>query len=288
MRCAVPPSGPLSQTALGPPPAAQLGPPAHTLSTVQPTIDLAGIHLKTFGLMFALAFLACGGLVGRRLQERGRPVDWSYEMIFAALAGGLVGARLYFIVQNYDAVKSDLLGNLFSGSGLVWYGGVLGGALAVVAWAAWRGMLGLELLDLAAPGLALGYALGRIGCQLSGDGDYGIQSSLPWAMGYPHGTVPTPPGVHVQPTPIYETLAMGLVAWWLWRNRDQLAPGLLFAAYLVLSGVERLLVEFVRRNHEVLAGLTTPQLESIVIAVIGGVWLTRAARRGRLRPAPYA
>jgi phosphatidylglycerol:prolipoprotein diacylglycerol transferase len=253
---------------------------------MQPDLDIAGLSLKTFGLMFALAFLAAGAVVGRRLQERGKPVDWSYELLFAALAGGLIGSRLYFIIQNYDSVKNDLLGNLFSGSGLVWYGGVIGGALAVIAWAAWRRMLNLELLDICAPGLAIGYAIGRIGCQVSGDGDYGISSSVPWAMGYPHGTVPTPPGVHVHPTPIYETLAMGLVAWWLWRNRDQLAPGLLFAAYLVLSGVERLLVEFIRRNHEVFAGLTTPQLESIAIAVVGAVWLARAARSGRLRISP--
>src|SRR5439155_26460930 len=167
---------------------------------------------------------------------------------FAALAGGLVGWRVYYIAQNYDRVKHDLLGNLFGGSGLVWYGGVIGGTLAVLAWARWRGMLGLALLDLCAPGLALGYAIGRVGCQVSGDGDYGIRSDLPWAMAYPHGEVPTT--VHVHPTPIYETLAMGLVAWALWRARDAVRPGVLFAFYLVLSGLERFLVEFIRRNDD--------------------------------------
>jgi phosphatidylglycerol:prolipoprotein diacylglycerol transferase len=143
-------------------------------------------------------------------------------------------------------------------------------------------MLNLELLDICAPALTVGYALGRIGCQLSGDGDYGIRSHLPWAMGYPHGTLPTPPGVTVQPTPIYETVAMGLIAWWLWRNRNRFAAGLLFAAYFVLSGLERLLIEFIRRNHEVFAGLTAAQLESIALIVIGSVWLAAAARRGTL------
>ena len=150
-------------------------------------------------------------------------------------------------------------------------------------WARWRGFLGLGLLDFAAPLLALGYAIGRIGCQVSGDGDYGIRSSLPWAMGYPHGTVPTPPGVSVHPTPIYETLAMGLVALWLWRARDRYRPGILFAFYLVLAGLERLLVEFVRRNDEVLLGLTAAQLESAGLLVAGAVWLAVAARRGGLR-----
>jgi phosphatidylglycerol:prolipoprotein diacylglycerol transferase len=245
---------------------------------VQPTIHILGISIHTFGIAFACGFLAAGAVLARRLRELGKPADWAYEAIFAALLGGLVGSRGYYIVQNYDQVKHDLLGSLFSGSGLVWYGGVIGGALAVVAWARWRGMLNLTLLDVTAVPLALGYAIGRIGCQVSGDGDYGIRSDLPWAMGYPHGTVPTAPGVTVQPTPIYETLAMGLVAWALWRWRDSVRPGALFAAYLVLSGVERLLVEFIRRNHEVWVGLTAPQLESIGLAVVGAGALVFFAR----------
>src|SRR5207245_241859 len=166
-------------------------------------------------------------------------------MIFASLLGGVIGARVYYLVQNYDRVKHDLLGSAFSGSGLVWYGGAIGGAIAVIAWMWWRRALDLRMLDMTGIALALGYGIGRIGCQLSGDGDYGIRSSLPWAMGYPHGTVPTAPGVKVQPTPIYETLAMGLIAYALWRLRDRVRPGVVFALYLLLSGLERFLVEFI-------------------------------------------
>ncbi len=244
---------------------------------------MLGLSLKSFGIVFAAGFLAAGAILVRRLRELGKPVDWAYEMAFSALLGGLVGARIYYVVENYSQVKHDLLGSLFSGTGLVWYGGVIGGAIAVLAWAAWRGMLGLRLLDLASVPLAMGYAIGRIGCQVSGDGDYGKVSTLLWAMGYPHGTVPTPPGVRVQPTPIYETVSIGLVAWWLWRMRDQFQPGALFAFYLLLSGLERLLVEFVRRNHHVVIGLTAPQLESIVLMVAGAVWLIVLERRGGIR-----
>jgi phosphatidylglycerol---prolipoprotein diacylglyceryl transferase len=251
---------------------------------VRPEIHVLGISLKTFGIVFACGFLAAGAILVRRLREIGKPVDYAYEMAFAALVGGLVGSRVYFIIQNYSQVKHDLIGSLFSGSGLVWYGGVIGGAIAVIAWAAWRGMLNLGLLDLASVPLAMGYAIGRIGCQVSGDGDYGKVSTLPWAMGYPHGTVPTPPGVKVQPTPIYETLAMGLVAWWLWRMRDRFRPGALFAFYLLFAGLERLLVEFVRRNHEVATGLTAPQFESIGLMVAGAVWLILLNRSGGLQP----
>jgi phosphatidylglycerol:prolipoprotein diacylglycerol transferase len=250
---------------------------------MQPEIHVLGISLKSFGIVFACGFIVAGAILARRLKELGKPVDWSYEMAFAALVGGLVGSRLYYVVQNYSQVKHDLLGSLFSGSGLVWYGGVIGGTIAVCAWGWWRGLFGVGLLDLAAVPLAMGYAIGRIGCQVSGDGDYGKVSHLPWAMGYPRGTVPTPPGVKVQPTPIYETVAMGFVAWWLWRMRDRFRPGALFAFYLLLSGIERLLVEFVRRNHRIVIGLTAPQLESIALMVIGAVWLVLLARGGGIR-----
>src|ERR671921_28894 len=130
----------------------------------------------------------------------------------------------------------------------------------------------LALVDSAVPVAAAVYAILRIGCQLAGDGDYGRPSDLPWAMGYPDGTVPTDPGVEVHPTPIYETLAMGLAAWLLWRYRDRLRPGLVFAWYLVASGLERFLVEFVRRNDETALGLTTPQLESLALLLAGGAW----------------
>lgn len=250
---------------------------------MKPEIHLLGISIKTFGVMFALGFLACGLLLARRLRELGKPVDWAYEIVFAALVGGVVGARGYFLVENYGAVKHDLIGSIFSGSGLVWYGGAIGGAIGVIAWMRWRRMLALEMFDLCVTGLALGYAIGRIGCQVSGDGDYGIRSSLPWAMGYPHGTVPTPPGVTVQPTPIYETLAMGLLAYLLWRLRDRVRPGVIVALYLTLSGLERFLVEFIRRNNEVLAGLTAPQLESLALCAAGLIWLAVLVRGRGLR-----
>jgi phosphatidylglycerol---prolipoprotein diacylglyceryl transferase len=247
---------------------------------MKPEIHLIGISIKTFGVMFALGFLACGAVVARRLRELGKPVDWSYEIVFAALVGGVVGARAYYVIQNYSQVKHDLLGSIFSGSGLVWYGGAIGGAIGVIAWMRWRETLELRMFDACATALALGYAIGRIGCQVSGDGDYGIRSNLPWAMGYPHGTVPTPPGVRVQPTPIYETVTMCLLAYGLWQLRDRVRPGVVFALYLILSGLERFLVEFVRRNKDVLIGLTAPQLESVTVFVIGSVWLAMMVRRG--------
>lgn len=251
---------------------------------MQPEIEIGPVTLQTFGLCFALAFIAAGWLLWRRLGELGKPEDWSYEMGFSALLGGLVGSRLDFVLQNYDEVSDDLLGNIFSGSGLVWFGGLVGGAIGVFVWAWYRGFLGAALLDLCAPALALGYAVGRIGCQVSGDGDYGTPWDGPWAMSYPEGTVPTDAEVH--PTPIYETLSMAAVAYVLWRLRDRLTGGLLFALYLVLAGVERLLVEFIRRNDEIALGLTQAQLISIAMVVAGAVWLGIGMRRGAPPEAP--
>ncbi len=244
---------------------------------MQPEIDVLGLPVKTFGLMFALGFVAAGAVLTRRLRELGKPVDWAYEIVFAGLLGGLVGSRLYFLAQHTGQFKDDPLGSLFGGTGLVWYGGAIGGAIGVLLWARRRDMLGVGLLDLCSVPLALGYAIGRIGCQLAGDGDYGKASDLPWAMAYPDGTVPTTTEVH--PTPVYETLAMGLVAWGLWRMRDRVRPGVVFAAYLVASGLERFLVEFLRRNDVVAAGLTMPQLESVVLMAAGGAWLLRERQR---------
>lgn len=253
-----------------------------------PRIEIGPVTLQTFGLMFAFAFLAAGALIWRRLGEIGKPVDWAYEMGFAALIGGVVGSRVYFLVQNYSDIKDDLLGNLFSGAGLVWYGGAIGGAIAVLLWAWYRDFVGLALLDLAAPALALGYAIGRCGCQLSGDGDYGKAWGGPWAMSYPDGTVPTEQTVH--PTPIYETLAMGLGAWILWQLRDRVRAGVLFALYLVYAGAERFLVEFLRRNDAAALGLTTAQLESLGMMVAGAIWIAVVIRRygGISRPSAAA
>jgi phosphatidylglycerol:prolipoprotein diacylglycerol transferase len=249
-----------------------------------PEINIGPITLQTFGLMFGLGFIAAGLVIARRFREWGKPADWAYEMAFVALIGGLVGSRLDFLVQNWSDVKGDLLGSIFSGSGLVWYGGAIGGAIAVIIWAHFRGILSLALLDLAAAPLALGYAIGRIGCQLSGDGDYGKAWDGPWAMSYPDGTVPTTDKVH--PTPVYETLTMALVALVLWRLRDRFRTGILFAIYLICAGTERFLVEFVRRNEDVALGLTQAQLLSVGMILAGTIWIAVARSRGSIRARP--
>jgi phosphatidylglycerol---prolipoprotein diacylglyceryl transferase len=248
---------------------------------MQPEISLGPLDLQTFGICFAFAFLASGAIFGRRLRELGKPADWTYEAVFAALIGGVVGSRVDFLIQNWDEVSGDVLGNIFSGSGLVFFGGLIGGAIGVLLWAWWRGWLGWELLDTAAAPIAIGYTVGRIGCQVSGDGDYGVESDLPWAMAYPEGTVPTDETVH--PTPVYDTLTMGLATLVLWHLRDRFAPGVLFGLYLIIAGAQRFLIELIRRNDSVVGGLTLAQLFSLALLALGSALLV--SRRGAARPA---
>lgn len=240
-----------------------------------PEIHLGPLTLQTFGLCFALAFIASGWLISKRLKEFDAPVDWAYEMILAGAVGGILGAKLWFSVQEGEWAFDQI----FSGSGLVWYGGALGGAVAVAAFAKWRGILNLTMLDMTAPALAAGYAVGRIGCQLSGDGDYGKVTDAWWGMSYANGVVPTPPGVNVYPTPILETVSMAILAWVLWRLRDRWNPGILFGVYLVFSSLERFLVEFLRRNETVAAGLTLAQIVSVALALIGGAMIVSFKNR---------
>ena len=238
---------------------------------MHPEINLFGLTIQSFGLCLGAAFLVAGWLAAKRLKELDRNVDFAYEMVFAALIGGILGAKLWYIAENG--------GPLFSGTGLVFYGGLFGGALAVCAWAYHRGELDLQLADVVAPSLAAAYAIGRVGCQLAGDGDYGKNWDGPWAMAYPHGTVPTTATVH--PTPIYEAIVMGGFTLLLWRWRNRWRPGTLMAVYLFGSGLERFLVEFVRRNPDAAFGLTQPQLVAIVFMLAGGGWLV--FHRGAVR-----
>jgi phosphatidylglycerol:prolipoprotein diacylglycerol transferase len=234
--------------------------------------QIGDFRFYSFGLMAALALIVPGlTIVGPLLRRRGVPSEFAYELIVAAGVGGFVVARIYYLVENYARIKGDFWHAAFGGAGFVWYGGLIGGFLGVVGWTLVRRRPLDIIANAMAPATAFGYLIGRIGCQLAGDGDYGKVSTLPWAMGYPNGTVPTPPGVRVQPTPIYEIIAMGFVVWILWRlaTRYDKSGWWTFGWFLVLSGIERFLVEFVRINPVWFAGLTQPQWVSVVSVAVG-------------------
>lgn len=239
-----------------------------------PHINLGPITINTFGLMFAAAFILGVYICARRFKELGRSSEDAFQIVLVGIVSGIVGARLYYLIDNHELLKHNIIGNIFTFSGMTWYGGLLVGSISVIVYA-WRkfGMNYKESFDLAAPILAAGQALGRIGCLLSGDGDYGKPWDGPFAMAFPNGIVPTEPGVTVHPTPIYEALFLCVLAIVLWKLRDKFKEGILFAIYLIFIGFERFLVEFLRINPKVFEGLTAAQLESLLIIVIGAVWI---------------
>lgn len=236
---------------------------------------LGDIAVPSFWAMSFLAFLVALLVIRRDFRERGRDERLAYDFVLWAYVGGWIGARLFVIPTGWQYFVEAPLAFLISSSGWVWYGGLIGGAAAVLLWARRAGLPLLLVCDIAAPALAIGLAIGRIGCQLAGDGDYGMPSDLPWAMSYPDGVVPTTQRVH--PTPIYEFLAYGTLFVFLWRRRRAAhAAGDLLGQYLLWSGLARFLVEFVRRNPDWVLGLTTAQVFSLASMAVG-VWLIRRA-----------
>lgn len=225
--------------------------------------EFAGIEVTSYGASKALAALAVGFLVAHELRRHARDPELAYSLTLAGLLGGFLGAKLYYLVEQ----GGDLSVHDLGGMGFTWFGGLAGGAVAVLLVARRHAIPSSLIAGIAAAPLAIGYGIGRLGCLLAGDGTYGVASDLPWAMSFPDGTVPTTEQVH--PTPLYEAIGALVVAAVLWRLRTRLAPGAVFALFAVLMGVSRFLVEFIRLNEEVVLGLSQPQLWSLVLIGVG-------------------
>lgn len=245
-------------------------------------LHIGGFTLYSYGVFVVLAIFAGGYTAFRLLRRLGLDPGLAIELAGAAALGGFAGARLYWLVEHWSEVRGNVLHHAIAGAGFTWYGGLLGGTAAVIA-VAWLRKVPLGVVaNVMAPAVALGYAVGRIACQLAGDGTYGRPSDLPWAMSYPRGMMPTT--VRVQPTPVYETLSMFVIFLILYRLARRPQPGwYVFAWFLVLSGVERFAIEFLRRNPVLAAGLTPPQWFALASIATGGcVLLAMRVRRARL------
>lgn len=253
---------------------------------MRPTLFYIGqFAVPSFWLMAFLAFVVGFFLVRSEVRRRGMREELAYDILLYAYIGGWAGARLFLIPTAWELFRADPIAFLLSGSGWVWYGGVIGGALAVLLLARRTRIPLLLLADLTAPALAMGLGIGRIGCQLSGDGDYGLPTDLPWGMSYPNGVVPTTERVH--PAPVYEMLASFAIFAFLWRRRRSAPLGELTGWYLILAPMARFAIEFVRRNPAWLWGLTTAQAYSLLLMAVGFYLLTRShsdtRSQGRVR-----
>ena len=279
-----------------------------------PFLHIGWLTIPTYGLMVALAMLASFYMLRADLRRRGIAADAELFIAIPCLAG-IVGAKLYHVLESPADFFAHPWSELFSQFGFAWFGGLLAGFGAFV-WLARREKIPLlTMMDAGSPAAALGYGIGRIGCFLSGDGDYGVPTTLPWGMSFPNGLVPTTERVH--PTPIYELIAACAIAWILWRIgarqiaaeakgsaspeeskaralsfrepsaakksgersrvKSRVPRGGVFAAYLVLTGVARFLVEFIRINPRSFFGLTNAQAASLASITAGAViwWSVR-------------
>ncbi len=255
--------------------------------TVYPLVFRLGpLSITGFGIMMMLSFVLAGWAIQLELRRRGLDEEYAADVVIGAVLGGLIGAKLWYMALTGESP--------FSRGGFVWYGGFLGGVSGVI-FNSWRRRVPIAFTaDLVAPALTLGYAIGRVGCFLVGD-DYGLPTSLPWGVKFPFGLPATtvanltqlhvtfPPGtdplqvVAVHPTQVYETALMLLATAWLWKHRDHRhATGWLFGCYLVIAGVERFVIEFLRaKDDRVLHGFTIAQVMSVGLVLIGALVVSK-------------
>jgi phosphatidylglycerol:prolipoprotein diacylglycerol transferase len=222
--------------------------------------------------MLWLAAVAAAWMMDRSFRRAGVNAD-AVGIVAITVVAGIVGAKLWHVLDTPIEFKQMGWRVLWDSAGFAWYGGLIFGVAALVIQGWWakvgeQRIGALRTLDLAAPAAAVGYGIGRIGCFLSGDGCYGIPTTLPWGMAFPNGIDPTFQRVH--PTPLYELAAGLAIGWWLWNRLGKPhATGAILGQYLLLSGAARFLVEFIRRNPKVLWGLSNAQMASAAAAVAG-------------------
>lgn len=247
--------------------------------------QIGPLTIYSLGVLWGLAAICAGYVVWLELKRYRLDPELASSMVFAAAVGGLIGARLLLILEEWNHFLRSPWDLILSGAGFSWYGGLIGGTMAV-AWLVRRNdILWLKAADISAPALALGYGVGRIGCFLAGDATWGKVTDVPWAMAFPNAVagwvdpltgVPYPPGVGVHPTPIYETIQSLLVFGILWSLRKKGYPGgAIFGLYLILAGSMRFLVEFWRANPVVGLGMTEYQWISLSLILFAGYLLYR-------------
>jgi len=259
------------------------------------------LTIGTFGLLMWVAFVAAFFALQAEIKRRNLKIDASVIILWMAFAG-IVGAKIWHVIDTPE--DRPTLQLLFSRQflewvrqGFAWFGGFVAGIITLLFLARKYRISMLTMLDICSPAVAIGYGVGRIGCLISGDGDYGKPTSWqwPWGMAFPNGLVPTtqvcqqygwPADCRVYPTPIYEFIAGVLIFWYLWRRgkralQHPLGPGVITGEFLILSGLERFLVEFLRINPRVIFGMSNAQFVALLTVIAGVILLIIARRRFR-------
>ena len=246
------------------------------------------IAIYSYGFMLVVAFYSCYFLLQKDLRRINLDQNLASDIIFSAAVGGIVGSKIYYLIENFGRVIDDPIGMIFSGSGLVFLGGLMGGMIGVT-WVIKKNNLNwIQMGDTVAPLLILGYGIGRLGCFFVGD-DYGIPTHMPWGIAFENGLPPTTYSsfqynypwisldgfeqglLSVYPTQLMEAGIALLIFGYLWNRRTHIKfDGELFFIYLILAGLERFFIEFIRTNEKYAYGiLTGSQIISIVMIFIG-------------------
>ena len=264
---------------------------------------LGGEPITSFGVMMLLSFLTAGYILRGELERKGHDPEKAWDMVFMAVIGGILGAKIYYMFLNFDRLVADPMSLILARGGLVWYGGFIL-ASVLVLWEVRRSKLPMgDAVDAAAPALALAYAVGRIGCFLVGD-DWGRPTGSWVGIRFPQGSPPTRVDiierdfgitvdpelverygnvVPVHPTQLYEVALSTLIFLVLWRLRGRAwKPGRLFMLWLVLAGLERFVVEFFRAKDDRFFGvLTLAQVISLGIVAGGAAGMVHFRSAGR-------
>ena len=270
--------------------------------------SIGGFSISTFGVMIVIAFLVCNYILKNDLKDNNINPDYADDIIFRAALGGILGAKIYYLIENIGNGSGENLYGIINiikgiftlnsslisagiqsfGSGLVFLGGLIGGLIMVSIYIKQKSLIWLVMADLIAPLIALGHAIGRIGCLLVGD-DYGIPSNLPWALSFPNGSPPSsayyisqagyelpsdmmPSEIlSVHPTQIYEMVIYFLIFLFLKKMLSkEHFKGEIFMNYLFLAGLGRFLVEFLRLNHKYFLDLSGAQYISLLMMLLAG------------------
>jgi len=246
--------------------------------------EIGPIAIHSYGLMLGIAFLIGSTLFSKELKRQRKDENAGITITFLAIIGGLLGAKLFYVIEEWNFGKGGTLASyfrsdvLFSPAGLTFYGGLILAIIFIYIYSRQKNLKLLLIFDSMSPAVMLGYGIARIGCHLSGDGCYGLPvNGTMWEfLGYSYvkGIVPTHAGVLVHPTPIYEMAVSIIIFFILMRMRKKTRYyGQLFFVYLIFSGAERLIVEFIRLNPKVISILTQAQLISIIMILFGIVML---------------
>jgi phosphatidylglycerol:prolipoprotein diacylglycerol transferase len=285
----------------------------------------------SFGLMVGIAFIVASYILTKEFERRKLNPSLATEITLLAIIFGIIGSKLLDLIENWDSFIAHPIASAFSPGGLTFYGGLILASIVILFYLRKKKISFLFICDATSPSLILAYGIGRIGCQLAGDGDYGIPTTLPWGTNFANGTVKPSevlrqfyidhPAlairdhyqqlssqyvksdqygiitkfdevIRLHPTPIYEFILCTGIFFLLWHLRKKdWVDGKLFMAYLVLAGIERLSVEFLRLNPHLLFGLSEAQLISIILIILGSagfIYLERNKDKyPKFVPAPY-